>query len=352
MTEAVTAASQAAGAGARAAHPCFEVCDPEFVAVLGPAPRLALVAETDAHEGPVYVPGEDALYFTSLPRIADIRAAGTPGACIKRLALDGLNFPVDPSRLSVVPARVTMPNGMALGHGGRLVVCEQGTRAEHARISRVDPSTGEVETVLDAWGGLRLNSPNDVVVKRDGTIWFTDPSYGYLQGFRPEPRTGDYVYRYDPACDRLSVVADGFDKPNGLAVSPGERTLYITDSGANQEPGSYHVRRPHRIVAFDVYDGSHLGPGRLFAVTTPGFPDGIKTDRAGRVYASSLSGVQVFSPAGHLIGQIGLPGAVNFTFGGPAGDVLLITSDTAIWAAVFNPAAGSGQRPDQEPGRW
>jgi gluconolactonase len=160
------------------------------------------------------------------------------------------------------------------------------------------------------------------------------------------------VYRYDPASDRLSVVADGFDKPNGLAFSPGERTLYITDSGANQEPGSYDVRRPHRIVAFDVHDGSHLGPGRLFAVTTPGFPDGIKVDRAGHVYASSFSGVQVFSPAGHLIGQISLPGAVNFTFGGPAGDVLLITTDTAIWAAVLNPAAGAGQRPYQEPERW
>ena len=345
MTGVKTAASQAAGAYARAAHPGFEVYDSEFAAVLGPAPRLALVAETDAHEGPVYVPGEDALYFTSLPRIADIPAAGTPGACIKRLALDGLNFPVDPSRLSVVPARVTMPNGMALGHDGRLVVCEQGARAEHARISRVDPSTGEVETVLDAWGGLRLNSPNDVVVKGNGTIWFTDPSYGYLQGFRSEPQTGDYVYRYDPASDRLSVVAEGFDKPNGLAFSPGEQTLYVTDSGANQEPGSYHVRRPHRIVAFDVHDGSHLGAGRLFAVTTPGFPDGIKTDRAGRVYASSFSGVQVFSPAGELIGQISLPGAVNFTFGGPGGRVLFITTDTAVWAAVLA-IAGAGQHHD------
>jgi gluconolactonase len=327
---------QAAGLG-------FEVYDTECEAVLGGAARLALVTETDAHEGPIYVPGEDALYFTSLPRKVDIPTTGTPGAYIKRLALDGLNFPVDPSRLSVVPARVNMPNGMALGRDGRLVVCEQGTRAEHARISRVDPTTGEAETVVDAWGGLRLNSPNDVAVKGDGTIWFTDPSYGFLQGFRPEPQAGDYVYRYGPGSDRLSVVADGFDKPNGLAFSPDERTLYITDSGANQEPGSYHVRRPHHIVAFDVHDGRHLGAGRLFAVTTPGFPDGIKTDRAGRVYASSADGVQVFSPAGDLIGLIRLPGAVNFTFGGPAGEVLFITTDTAVWAAVFNPAAGAGQ---------
>jgi gluconolactonase len=244
-----------------------------------------------------------------------------------------------------------MPNGMTLGHDGNLVVCEQGTRAERARISRVHPTTGEVETVIDAWGGLRLNSPNDVVVRGDGTIWFTDPSYGYLQGFRPEPQIGDYVYRYDPASGRLSVVADGFDKPNGLAFSPDEQILYITDSGANQEPGSYHVQRPHRIMAFDVHDGSHLGPGRLFAVTTPGFPDGIKVDRAGRVYASSFTGVQVFSQAGDLIGQIRLPGAVNFTFGGPGGEVLFITTDTAVWAAVLNPGAGVRPRRDQEPWR-
>jgi gluconolactonase len=340
MTELVTAVSQAADA--REANPGFEFYDSEFAAALGPAARLALVAETDAHEGPVYIPGEDALYFTSLPGKVDIPAPGTPGAYVKRLALDGLNFPVDPWRLSVVPAPVHMPNGMTLGHDGSLVVCEQGTHAEHARISRVDPTTGEVETVVGAWGGLRLNSPNDVVVRSDGTIWFTDPSYGYLQGFRPEPQIGDYVYRYDPASGRLSVVAESFDKPNGLAFSPDEQTLYITDSGANQEPGSYHVGRPHRIMAFDVQGGSHLGPGRLFAVTTPGFPDGIKVDLAGRVYASSFSGVQVFSPAGDLIGQIRLPGAVNFTFGGPGGKVLFVTTDTAIWAAVLA-TAGAGQ---------
>jgi gluconolactonase len=352
MTEVVTAASVAAGVGARGAHRGFEVYGPEFAAALGPVPRLALVAETDAHEGPVYIPGEDVLYFTSLPGNVGTSAPGAPCAHVKRLALDGLSFPVDPSRLSVVSARVNMPNGMALGRDGRLVVCEQGTRDQHARISRVQPATGEAETVVDAWGGLPLNSPNDVVVRSDGTIWFTDPSYGYLQGFRPEPQTGDYVYRYDPAAGRLSVVADCFDKPNGLAFSPDERTLYVTDSGANQEPGSYHVRRPHHIVALDVRDGSHLGAGRLFAVTAPGFPDGIKVDRAGRVYASAPSGVQVFSPAGDLAGLIRVPGAVNFAFGGPGGEVLFITTDTAIWAAVLSPAAGAGQRRDQEPGRW
>jgi gluconolactonase len=330
----------------------FEVYDAEFTALLGDGASLELVAETDAHEGPVYIPGQDALYFTTLPRPGNTPAPGTPRAVIKRLALNGLSFPVDGSRPSVLPADVHVPNGMALGQDGFLVVCEQGTRSEHARISRVDPVTGQVEGLVDGWGGLRLNSPNDVVVRYDGTIWFTDPSYGYLQGFRPEPQLGDYVYRFDPRSGRLSVVADCFDKPNGLAFSPDERVLYITDSGANQEQGSYYVQRPHHILAFDVRDGTHLAGDRLFAVTTPGFPDGLKVDRGGRVYASSPSGVLVYSPAGDLIGQISVPGAVNFTFGGPAGDVLFITTDTAIWATVLNTVAGTSQRHDQVPERW
>jgi len=321
MTETL-APSRRAQAGPRpAAAPGFEVHDSHFEAVLGTAPRLVQVAETDAHEGPVYVPGEDALYFTTVPQPADPPEAGEPRAAIRRLALDGCSLRAVPSRLSTLPAPVHMPNGMSIGHDGYLVVCEQGTRSARAQISRVNPRTGQVDTLVDSWDGLRLNSPNDVVVRRDGTIWFTDPSYGHLQGFRPEPQAGDYVYRFDPRSGRLSVVADGFDKPNGLAFSPDEQTLYVTDSGANDEPGSYHVGRPHHVIAFDVLGGRHLGPGRLFTVTTPGFPDGIKVDRDGRVYASASSGIQVFSPAGDLIGQISLPGAVNFTFGGPRGQV-------------------------------
>jgi gluconolactonase len=342
MTETLTPSRRPEATPRRDTAPGFEVYDPEFEAVLGSAPRLVPVAETDAHEGPVYVPGEDVLCFTTVPRAADPPEAGEPRAAIRRLALNGCSFPAGPSRLSTLPAPVHMPNGMTLGHDGHLVVCEQGTRSAPARISRVDPLTGQVDTLVDNWDGLRLNSPNDVVVRRDGTIWFTDPSYGHLQGFRPEPQAGDYVYRFDPRSGRLSVVADSFDKPNGLAFSPDEQILYVTDSGANTEPGSYHVGRPHHVIAFDVLDGRHLGPSRLFAVTTPGFPDGIKVDRAGRVYASSSSGVQVFSRAGDLIGLISLPGTVNFTFGGPGGQVLFITTDTAVWAAVLA-TAGAGQ---------
>lgn len=224
------------------ADQAFIAHSPWFDAVRGPDPQQTLLAEVDAHEGPVYFADEYALYFTTLPK---------PG-----------------------------------------VVCAS-----------------------------------------DGSIWFTDPSYGCLQGFKPEPIVGDFVYRYDPSTGQAEVVADSFDKPNGLAFSPDESVLYVTDSGANQEPGSYHVDRPHHIKAFDVVGGRRLARERLFAVTSPGFPDGLKVDSQGRVYASSFSGVLVLDRSGLLVGEIRLPGAVNFCFGGPEGNLLFITTDSAVWVA-------------------
>jgi gluconolactonase len=311
----------------------FRFHDSGFSAVLGDSPRLVRVVDIDAHEGPVYCADEDALYFTTLPR-PDASTGGRRVA-IKRLALDGLRFPLEHERVTVVRTDANAANGMTLGRDDLLIVCEQGGPGEHGGITKFDRGTGAVETVVDELRGLRFNSPNDVVVKSDGSIWFTDPSYGYLQGFKPEPQVGDYVYRYEPSSGRLIVVADSFDKPNGIAFSPDEGVLYVTDSGANQEEGSFHPDRPHHIVAFDVHD-RRLFNKRLFAVTTPGFPDGIKTDSHGRVYASCFSGVQVFDPSGELIGEIELEGAVNFTFGGPDRNVLFITTDDAIWAAILN----------------
>jgi gluconolactonase len=260
------------------------------------------VAETNAHEGPVYVPGEHALYFTTPRPVVDI----------KRLDLET-------GETSVVRPDANVANGMALMPDGRLLVCEQ----DPARLSLVDRNSGRAKVLVDSVGGRSLNSPNDVVRKSDGTIWFTDPSYGHLQGFRPDPEVGDQVYRYDPACARLDKVADSFDKPNGLAFSPNESVLYVTDNGA-----------PHHILAFDVVGrAGHLGPPRVFAVGTGGdHPDGLKVDAEGNAYASALGGIQVFGPSGDLIREIDLPGAVNFTFGGPDRDVLYVTTDDAVWA--------------------
>jgi gluconolactonase len=264
------------------------------------AHRVDHVIDVDAHEGPVYVDEEDALYFTSVP------VAPGPRVDIKRLTLDSLT-------VSVIREDADAANGMALAPDGRLLVCEQLGGA----LSLVDRSPGARTLLVDGF-----NSPNDVVVKSDRTIWFTDPSYGWLQGFRPRPLLRDGVRRYDPLSGAITMVASSLDKPNGLCFSPDESVLYVTDSGAG-----------HHIKAFNVLDDGRLGGERVLAQFEPPHPDGIKVDSEGRLYASFPGGVRILDPDGARIGEIELPGAVNFCFGGPERDVLFITADTAIYAA-------------------
>lgn len=323
----------------------FLVYSEEFYEVLGEDPRFYTVIETNAHEGPVYVKDENALYFTTVPENSGIPLAGWKEVCIKRISLDSDRLPLPSNAAEIIRARSDMANGMTLDREGRLVICEQGTRSTPARISRMDLKTGAAETVVDEWRGLRFNSPNDVVVKSDGAIWFTDPSYGSLQGFKATPLIGDYVYCYDPAKDQISVVADSFNKPNGLAFSPDESILYINDSGAIQGPGTYFVDLPHHIRAFDVRGGRHLVNERLFAVVTPGIPDGLKVDSDGRVYSSSASGLQVYNCNGDLIGEIVAPGVANFTFGGAGNNIIYMMADTVIWAAEIKAVGAKRPRP-------
>ena len=281
--------------------------------------RLELVVETDAHEGPVYAADEQALYFTTTRwgRVS-----------IMRLELAD-------ATVSVVRQDANNANGMVLDREGRLVACEQGSFTEPARISRLDRWTGELEVLLEEG----LSSPNDVVVAADGAIWFTDPSYGVLQGFRPHSVAADQVWRFDPESGDAAIVATSLDKPNGLAFSPDESVLYVGDSGAIHGPDDYDPARPRRVLAFDV-DGDRLTGERLLADEIPGFPDGLKVDGAGRVYVSSADGVLAFDPDGTLLGEIEFPGAVNFTFGGLDDDVLFITRDDSVWAAHL-PAKGA-----------
>jgi gluconolactonase len=286
----------------------FRGHDPRFDVVLGSAPRLDPVAVVDAHEGPVYIAEEHALYFTTVR---------TDAVAVKRLGLAT-------GDVTTVVEDANFANGMTLARDGRLVVCEQGSHTEPARIARLDRTTGERETVVDSVDGLPLSSPNDVVVDRTGAIWFTDPSYGFLQGFRPEPSLPDRLYRVDPT-GAVSVAAVGFDKPNGLALSLDERILYVSDNGA-----------PHHLLAFDVGADGGLSGRRIVAVGTPEHPDGLAVDTEDRIYASARHGIQVFTPTGDLLGEILLPGAVNFTFGAAGGTTLFITTDTAVWAAELN----------------
>jgi gluconolactonase len=263
--------------------------------------RLVRVADVDAHEGPVVV--GDGLFFTSVRR--------GDAVAIRRLDLAT-------RKTTTLVENANAANGMTLDRDGRLLVCEQGTLESPARIARLDPATGTGETVVSSVFGRPLNSPNDITVGANGRIWFTDPSYGHLQGFRPAALLSDTAYRFDPVTDEISAVPWEFDKPNGIALSPDGRTLYVSDNGA-----------PHHVVSFDVAaDGATNG--RVLAVGTPEHPDGLKVDAAGRIYASAAYGIQIFGADGRELDSIDLPGAVNFAFGREG--LLYVTTDTAIWA--------------------
>jgi gluconolactonase len=206
-------------------------------------------------------------------------------------------------------------NGNTIDLQGRLVSAEHGAR----RVSRTEKN-GEVVTLVDSFEGKKLNSPNDVVVKSDGTIWFTDPDYGLAGRTKEQP--GNYVYRFDPKNKNITAVIKDFDKPNGLCFSPDETKLYVADSGA-----------PRHIRVFDVSRDGSVAQGRVFATIDKGGPDGIRSDASGRVWSSSGDGAQIFSPDGKLIARILLPeSAANLTFGGKDGHTVFLTARKSLYA--------------------
>jgi gluconolactonase len=218
-------------------------------------------------------------------------------------------------------------NGNTLDLQGRLITAEHSGR----RLS-ITEKNGTVSSLVETHNGKRFNSPNDVVVKSDGTIWFTDPPYGLGQGALKE-QPGNYVFRYDPAVKQSTIVATDFDMPNGLCFSPDEKKLYIADSG-----------KPRHIRVFDVKLDGTLSGGSVFCRIDQGSPDGIRCDRDGRVWSSSGNGVQVFSVEGTLVLKINLPEAgANLCFGGQDGKTVLVTARTSLYA-VATRVTGLGNR--------
>ena len=207
-------------------------------------------------------------------------------------------------------------NGNTLDREGRLV------SAEHTgRQVSVTEKDGTVKALVDAFDGKKFNSPNDVVVKSDGTVWFTDPPYGLPKGEKKE-QDGNYVYRFDPATKKTSIVANDFDMPNGLCFSPDEKKLYIADSG-----------QPHHIRVFEVKPGGMLSNEKIFCVIDKGGPDGIRCDADGRVWSSSGAGADIFATDGSLIAKITLPKtAANVCFGGADGMTLFMTARDTLYA--------------------
>jgi gluconolactonase len=233
--------------------------------------------------------------------------------------------------VSIYRADSNNSNGNTRDRQGRLVTCEHLTRC----VTRTEPD-GSITVIADRYKNKRLNSPNDVVVKSDGTIWFTDPSYGILtefEGSRSEQEQGGcYVYRVDPATAEIATVVEDFVKPNGLAFSPDEKILYIADSAASHDPDA-----PHHIRAFDVVDGHRLRNSRVFCDIQTGIPDGFRLDVQGNLWTSTNVGVECYAPDGTLLGRINVPEIVaNVTFGGKRRNRLFITATTSLYAVYVN----------------
>ena len=232
--------------------------------------------------------------------------------------------------VSTFRAESNNSNGNTRDRQGRLVTCEHLTR----RVTRTEPD-GSITVIADKHKGKRLNSPNDVVVRSDDSIWFTDPSYGIMtefEGSRSEQEQGGcYVYRVDPKTGEITTVVEDFVKPNGLAFSPDEKTLYIADSAASHDPNA-----PHHIRAFDVVDGKKLANGRVFCDIKVGIPDGFRIDVNGNLWTSA-DGVECYAPDGTLLGRIKVPEVVaNVTFGGKRRNRLFITATTSLYAIYVN----------------
>lgn len=234
------------------------------------------------------------------------------------------------------------PSDFANGHirdlQGRLISCEHGNR----RITRTEYD-GTITVLADSYQGKRLNSPNDIIVKSDGSIWFTDPVFGILgnyEGYRSEPELGQNVYRLDPETGDLAVVADDILGPNGLAFSPDESMLYIVESRG--EP-------TRKILAYDVGgDGVTLSGKRVLIDAGDGTPDGFRVDVDGNLWcgwgmgSEELDGVMIFAPDGTPIGRIVLPErCANLCFGGRANSRLFMAASHSVYALYVNVAGAT-----------
>lgn len=206
-------------------------------------------------------------------------------------------------------------NGNTVDPQGRLVTCEHTSR----RVTRTE-SDGTITVLADQFEGKRLNSPNDVVVKSDGAVYFTDPPYGLTDQNKKE-LPGHYVFRLDPVTGAMRIVADDLAMPNGLCFSPDEKLLYIADSG-----------QPHHVRVYDVQSDGSLANGRIFCTIDPGVPDGIRVDPAGRLFSTAADGVHIYSSDGSLIGKILVPQTTtNVCFGGPDRRTLFVTACRSLY---------------------
>ena len=286
----------------------FEIIDRRFGSIIAGNEQVErLYTGGRWLEGPVYFGDLDILLFSDIPNDRILRLAGEAVSIYRK------------------------PAGFSNGHTrdceGRLISCEHGGR----RVTRTEID-GSIEIVADRVDGKRFNSPNDVVVKSDGSIWFTDPDYGIMTNYEGNKAVSEIgenrVYRVDGQGGVARAVGGGFDKPNGLAFSADERYLYIADSGASHtEGGAHNIRR------FAVRPDNTLDKGELFVEVDPGIPDGVRVDEEGNVWTTANRGVQCYSADGEILGRINVPEVVsNLEFGGPRFNRLYMTATTSLYS--------------------
>lgn len=256
-------------------------------------------------EGPTYFPAGRYLVFSDIPNNRLLRWDEPSGV------------------VSEFRSPSNYANGHTRDHVGRLVTCEQGTR----RLTRTEHD-GTITVLADRMAGKRFNSPNDVVERSDGSLWFTDPNYGITsdyEGVRAEQEMdGCHVYRLDPTSGEVTIVADDFVRPNGLAFSADESLLYVADT------------REKHIRVFDV-DGATLGGGKVVAECSAGSFDGMRLDDTGRLWAAAHDGVHCFHREGDLLGKLRLPEVVsNLCWGGPRLNHLFITATSTVYTLRLN----------------
>jgi gluconolactonase len=276
-------------------------------------------------EGPVYFPAGRYVLFSDIPNNRIMR------------------FSEDDGHLSVYRQPSMNSNGNTIDREGRLITCEHSGR----RVTRTELD-GSITVIADKYNNKRLNSPNDAVVASDGSIWFTDPAYGiggYYEGIKADAEQEKHnVYRVDPKSGDIKVVVDDFVEPNGIALSPDEKKLYVIDTGFTDGP-----ENPSHIRVFDLdLGGGKVSNGKVFAeMPKPSITDGMRIDTTGNVWCSvgwgnpNEDGVRCYTPGGELLGKIHIPETVaNLCFGGQQRNRLYICGSTSLYA-VYTSAQGA-----------
>lgn len=288
----------------------YEILDQRFARLVNHSSRVEqLYTGCRWAEGPAYFAAGRYLVWSDIPNDRMLRYDETDG------------------HVSVFRQPSGFTNGNTTDRKGRLVSCEHGGR----RVSRTEHD-GSITTIADRWKNKRLNSPNDVVVRSDGTIWFTDPAYGIetdYEGHKANSEIGAcYVYRADPETQAITAVITDMVRPNGLAFSLNEKQLYVVDTGRTHGP-----ENPAHMRVFDVDGAGNVSGGRVFADCTAGLFDGFRLDDEGRIWTSAHDGIHCYDPDGTLIGKVRVPEiTANCVFGGPKRNILYICATSSLYA--------------------